>query len=132
MFRASLAHACCIAALAVTACSDNSAEQAARSDQANQQQTVDINELDPADLPPMIVRSPAYRCDDGKALYVDVLSDENAVMVRDSRADSPTRLSREGPDGAFSGEERTLSGTGSEVRYSSPDRPGQACREAAA
>ena len=84
------------------------------------------------ELPPMVTRSPSYRCDDGGALYVDVLSDKSAVMVRDSRSDIPTRLDRETETGPFTGEERALSGTGAQVTYSAPDRPQQSCREAAA
>jgi len=87
-----------------------------------------VNEAEtPAEMPPMIVRSAAYRCDDGDALYVDFLSDESVVNVRDSRQDLPTALERdEGTD--FTGDGRTLSGTGDEVSYSAPDRPSQVCR----
>lgn len=85
-----------------------------------------------AEPPPMVVSSPSYRCDDGKALYVDVLTDENAVNVRDTRQDLPTRLTREGGEGPFTADGRSLSGVGDEVRYSAPDRPDQSCRAAAA
>lgn len=78
--------------------------------------------------PPMVTRSASYRCDDGKALYVDILTDESVVNVRDSRSDLPNRLQRESEGGPFVGEERTLTGTGAEVRYSGPDRPAQSCR----
>ena len=84
----------------------------------------------PAEMPPMIVRSPAYRCDDGKALYVNVLTDENAVTVRDSRADAPTLLTREAAEQAFTGSGRSLSSTGDVVRYGAPERPEQECRVA--
>ena len=85
----------------------------------------------PAELPPMVLRSASYRCDDGDALYVDVLTGEDAVSVRDSRADVPTRLVRENGSGPFAGEGRTLSGIGEEVQYSAPNRPEQECRAAA-
>ena len=84
----------------------------------------------PVEMPPMIVRSPAYRCDDGKPLYVNVLTDENAVTVRDSRADAPTLLNREEAEQAFTGSGRSLSSTGDVVRYGAPDRPEQECRAA--
>lgn len=90
------------------------------------------NTAQPAELPPMVVRSPSYRCDDGKALYVDVLTDDNVVIVRDSRADLPTRLSRQAGSDPFGGEEHSLSGTGDVVRYSAPGRPEQECRAAPA
>lgn len=58
------------------------------------------------------------------------MTDVNAVNVRDTRRDLPTRLWRQGGDGPFSAENRSLSGTGDIVRYSAPDRPDQECRAA--
>ena len=81
-------------------------------------------------VPRMVIRSPSYRCDDGGALYVDVMSDENAVNVRDTRRDVPTRLWRQGGTGPFTTENCSLSGTGDVVRYAGPDRPEQECRAA--
>lgn len=78
--------------------------------------------------PPMIARTAAYRCDDGRALYVDILTDDNIVNVRDSRQDIPVRLTRDEETQIFGGENISLSGRGDEVRYSSPERPGQSCR----
>lgn len=101
--------------------------------ESNTEYAVEANTVGTTDSnapPPMIVRSPAYRCDDGAALYVDVLTDENSVMVRDSRTDIPVTLSRDAPSEGFEGSDRTLSGTGTEVSYATPDRPQQACREA--
>ena len=80
----------------------------------------------------MIARSPAYRCTDGNALYVDVLTDDSAVLVRDTRADTPTRLTRNSAGEPYTGDGHSLSGTGSEVTYSSPERPNQSCTEAEA
>lgn len=82
--------------------------------------------------PPMIARSAAYRCDDGKALYVDILTDDDVVNVRDSRKDLPVRLARDAETQRYLGENRSLSGRGDEVRYSSPERPNQNCRIGAA
>ena len=81
-----------------------------------------------AEPPPMVVRSPAYRCDDGRALYVDVMSDEGFVNVRDARPDIPVRLDRNPETEQYEGQGRTLSGAGEAVRYSAPGRPDQACR----
>ena len=95
-------------------------------------QVAERPELPPIEAPPpMIARSASYRCDDGKALYVDILTDDASVNVRDSRSDIPKLLKRETEGAPFTGEERTLSGTGDEVSYSSPDRPKQSCRAAA-
>lgn len=96
----------------------------------SQQQEATANNVAAAAIepPPMVARSIAYRCSDGKALYVDVLTDENLVNVRDARQDLPVRLSREDEDSAFEGEGRSLSGRGDQVKYTAPDRPDQTCR----
>lgn len=132
MNRPLTASALGIAILLASGCGDQPGEQPANNANAAAQQPeaqlqTDLNSVE---LPPMVVRSASYRCDDGRALYVDILDDKAAVLVRDSRADIPTRLAREGDEGPFEGDERSLSGTGSEVRYSSPDRPAQSCRQA--
>lgn len=133
MSRLRLAH-CTIAVLVLAGCGREPAEPV--ENQANETASVENQAqtpaIDPADMPPPIVRSPSYRCDDGKALYVDVLGDKQAVLVRDSRSDVPTRLERDGDSGPFTGNGTSLSGTGNQVRYSSPDRASQSCREAAA
>lgn len=129
--RAWLAPIVGLAALSAAACEQDSGERVAdgNAEVANEAQPVDTN-MGPADLPPMIEESASYRCTDGNALYVDLLTDDDVVTVRDSRADVPVRLRRPGPDEPFAGEERTLSGTGSQVSYSSPDRPAQTCTQA--
>lgn len=80
--------------------------------------------------PPMIVRTPSYRCDDGGALYISVLSDENRLTLRDRLSDVPVPLEKNAATGLFEGGGRTLSGAGDTVRYSSPQRPEQECRAA--
>ncbi len=134
MKRLLTAHALGIAIVLASGCNNRTGEQAAND--ANLatsagQPGAQPTSANSVELPPMVARSTSYRCDDGKALYVDVLDDKSGVLVRDTRADIPTRLSSESEGGPYAGEERKLSGTGSEVRYSSPDRPNQTCREAA-
>ena len=134
MNRLLTAHALGMAMLLASGCTNQAGEQPAND--ANTADTAAQQGAQPptnnsVELPPMVVRSPSYRCDDGNALYVDVLADKSGVLVRDTRADIPTKLSSENEGGPYAGGERTLSGTGSEVRYSSPDRPDQTCREAA-
>ena len=132
MTRAWFVQALCFAALSTAACSEQVDEAPVADNDsiaANEQQADEpLNET--AALPPMIDRSPSYRCADGDALYVDILTDEDAVMVRDSRADVPLQLTRESAGEPFTGDGRTLSGTGSQVTYSTPDRPSQTCIEA--
>lgn len=119
------------AVLALSACdSDENLETESSSNliQGVKESTPE-NALD-VELPPAIVTSAAYRCDDGKALYVDILEDKVAVLVRNSRTDTPVRLDRESETGPFDNDDRSLSGTGANVTYSSPDRPNQLCRRA--
>ncbi len=134
MNRLLTAHALGIAIVLASGCDNQLGEQSAND--ANLATSAGQQGAQPpsgnsVEMPPMVVRSPSYRCDDGKALYVDILDDKSGVLVRDTRADVPTTLSSDSEGGPYPGQERTLSGTGSEVRYSSPDRPDQTCREAA-
>lgn len=129
----SLSNAMLFPLLIVTACSgerQSTPAESANDVEANAEQGNAPIDMNAVELPPMVQRSPAYRCDDGRALYVDVMTDKRALLVRDSRPDTPVRLERDGDEGPFSGGGRTLSGTGSEVRYLSEERPTQTCREA--
>lgn len=131
MKRDWIASIVCLAALSTSACNRQSEDVPGNETvAANEDAAAEPLNAETGELPPMISRSPAYRCTDGNALYVDVLTDENAVMVRDTRADVPVRLTRSSADEPFTGEGRSLSGRGSEISYSSPERPGQTCREA--
>lgn len=123
--------AAAVAAAFLASCgSDTNAPQSQTTTEQENVAAADANAQ--VEMPPMVVRSAAYRCDDGNALYVDVLSDDNAVSVRDSRQDLPVRLERQDGSGEFTGANRTLSGVGDEVQYSAPDRPMQECRAAPA
>ncbi len=83
-----------------------------------------------AEPPPMIVRTPSYRCDDGGALFLSVLTDDSYLTLRDTLRDVPVRLDLNPQTGRFEGEGRMLSGTGDTVRYAAPERPEQECRAA--
>ena len=123
---------CAMLLVAVAACGSDGDEKQPTTNELEPVATRNAIETPPAEPPPMVVRSPSYRCDDGRALYVDVLTDENAVNVRDSRADVPKLLRREEGTDPFTGADRSLSGIGDEVRYSGPGRPQQSCRAAPA
>lgn len=114
------------AALGLAACTERSEDEGTALVATNQA----TEAPPPVEAPPMVVSSPAYRCDDGRALYLDVMSDDSFVNVRDSRADIPVRLDRNPETERFEGEGRWLSGRGDTVRYAAPDRPEQACRVA--
>ena len=108
------------------ACGERAPEQVAAPEPLNR--AADAPPL--AEPPPMIVRTPQYRCDDGGPLYVSVLSDEGHVTLRDTLQAVPVRLDRSAETGRYEGAGRMLSGTGNTVRYSSPERPEQECRAA--
>ena len=92
MRRAFLAP-CFVASAALASCGNEppAQNQVAGDNQPEQNQTAT---LDPADMPAPIVRSPSYRCDDGNALYVDVLQEKEAVLVRDTSGCSHAARSR--------------------------------------
>lgn len=115
----------CAGAAGLLACGEQGESPQTAPVEANQ--TVGAPAAPPVQ-PPMVVSSPAYRCDDGQALYVDVVNDDSFVNVRDSRQDIPIRLNRNSETGGFEGDGRSLSGRGDTVRYSAPERPEQDCR----
>ncbi len=121
--------ACAICALALAACNSEQPRQPAANDaaadaEANPNANVDLSKVE---LPPPVIRSLAFRCTDGNELFVEVLEGENSVLVRDKAGEPPAKLTREGGSGAFTGDDRTLSGIGDVATYSSPDRPNQRC-----
>jgi hypothetical protein len=82
----------------------------------------------PVAPPPMITKSVAYRCTDGKALYVEYLTDKTIVNVRNSQSDIPVRMTWDEEARAFASEGRTMRENGTRITYSAPDRRGQSCR----
>lgn len=113
-------------AVAIVACGQPETEQVGPPEPLNR--AADAPPL--KEPPPMIVRAPSYRCDDGGPLYVSVMTDESFVTVRDRQEDVPARLDRNPESGRYEGQGRTLSGIGATVRYSGPERSEQECREA--
>jgi hypothetical protein len=78
----------------------------------------------------MVVRTPRYRCDDGGALFLSVLTDDSYLTLRDTLRDVPVRLDLNPQTGRYEGQGRMLTGTGDTVRYAAPERPEQECRAA--
>ena len=82
----------------------------------------------PVELPPAIQSSTTYRCRDNSIVYVNVLTN-GTVNLRLVENEPPRQvLTRETPDGPFTGGGFSLSGTGSTVTFSSPDVRSQSCR----
>lgn len=79
-------------------------------------------------LPASIQESRTYRCRDNSIVYVNVLTD-GTVNVRSVEDEPPSNvLRRQTPEGPFVGDGFSLSGTGPDVTFSSPDVPQQTCR----
>ena len=108
-----------VAAAALAGC--NQAEPV--DDNAN----VVVNE--PLVLPPSIVASKAYRCKDNSLAYVDFLSDNKTVTVRDARDGTPTALTMAEPGGPYTAEGYSLTGSATDenVTITRPGKGSQAC-----
>ena len=85
-----------------------------------------VNE--PLVLPPSIVASKAYRCKDNSLAYVDFLSDNKTVTVRDARDGSPTALTNgDGQAVHREGYSLTGSATDTSVTLTRPGKGSQSC-----
>lgn len=81
----------------------------------------------PVRLPPSIRESKVYRCRDNSVVYVNFLTDGSA-NVRSVEDEPPTAtLTRQGDSGPFTGNGFSLSGTGDQVTFASPDVAAQTC-----
>lgn len=83
----------------------------------------------PVELPPAIRESRTYRCRDNSLIYVNFMTDGVTAEVRD-RQEEPPRATLKAPAqgepyvaGGYS-----LSGSGENITYSSPDSSSQSCR----
>jgi hypothetical protein len=86
-----------------------------------------VNE--PLVLPPSIVASKAYRCKDNSLAYVDFLSDNKTVTVRDARDGTPTALTMAEPGQPYTAEGYSLTGTATDanVTITRPGKGSQTC-----
>src|SRR3990170_5227690 len=86
-----------------------------------------VNE--PLVLPPSIVASKAYRCKDNSLAYVDYLSDNKTVTVRDARDGTPTALTMAEPGQPYTAEGYSLTGTATDenVTITRPGKGSQSC-----
>ena len=85
-------------------------------------------------LPPSIARSATYRCKDKSVVYVNFLTDNLTVNVRDKEESPPTvNLKAAAAGEAFegvppAGEGFRMVGSGDEVTYTSPESGTQVCK----
>ena len=88
----------------------------------------------PVTLPPAIKSSKTYRCKDNSVVYVNFLTDGVTANVRDKQEEPPAvTLVAAAPGEEFVGQGEAgkgfkLSGTGSNVTYTSPDSGTQTCK----
>lgn len=98
-----------------------------KSDSVANEANAVVNE--PLVLPPSIVASKAYRCKDNSLAYVDFLSDNKTVTVRDARDGTPTALTMAEAGGPYLAEGYSLTGsaTDANVTITRPGKGSQSC-----
>ena len=94
---------------------------------ANDAANAAVNE--PLVLPPSIAASKAYRCKDNSLAYVDFLSDNKTVTIRDDREGTPTALTMAEAGGPYVAEGYSLTGTATDasVTITRPGKGSQSC-----
>ena len=105
-----LAAAASAAFLALAGCNNDPVTVNTPDDQAEA-----LKNAPPAELPPSITASKAYRCADNSLFYVEFYSNNSAMIHRASRDAAGTRVTGTAATGPFTGEGYTLSGSGDNV-----------------
>jgi hypothetical protein len=83
----------------------------------------------PVELPPSIKEAKTYRCKDNSLVYVTYMSDNMTVMVRDKQEEPPVATLRApAPGQPFVAEGFSLTGSGNNITYKSPDSGTLTCR----
>ena len=83
----------------------------------------------PKQLPPAIRESKTYRCRDNSIIYVSFMTDGVSAAVRDAQEEPPiATLRAAAPGQPFTSGGYSLSGSGDQVTYNSPDAGSQTCR----
>jgi hypothetical protein len=78
---------------------------------------------------PSIKAEKTYRCKDNSLVYVSFLTDDVTALVRDKQEEPPVAtLKAPAPGQPFVAEGFSLSGSGANVTYDSPDSASQTCR----
>jgi hypothetical protein len=83
----------------------------------------------PVTLPPAIKSSKTYRCKDNSLVYVTLLADDVTAMVRDKQEEPPVaNLKAPAPGQPFVSEGFSLTVSGNNITYNSPDKGTQSCK----
>ena len=69
-----------------------------------------LQNLDQVELPPSIVASHSYRCQDNSVVYIDWLSNDTA-RIKQERGVVGTTVTREGEEGPYTAEGQSLTGS---------------------
>lgn len=72
-------------------------------------------QLNASELPPAVTASKIYRCADNSLFYVDFYNNNSAAIHRGSHDATPTMLNGTSPNGPFTAEGQSVSGTGNNV-----------------
>jgi hypothetical protein len=84
----------------------------------------------PVQLPPSIVKTASYRCEDNKVLYVDWLSDGKSANIRTDKGGTPTQVTSPEAGKPMTGAAGySLEGTSSasSIKIGIPGHPSQSC-----
>ncbi len=120
--------ACAAASLSLAACGQSEPE------------VIEAGPVDPqaealknapkVELPPAIVASRAYRCKDNSLVYIDFMSNNQAIVRKAKGAEPPlATVTAETAGGAYkSADGYTVSGNAEQITYSSPKTGSQSCK----
>lgn len=79
-------------------------------------------------LPPSIKASKIYRCKDNSVVYATFMTDNVTAEVRDKQEQPPRATLKAGAPGQpYEGSGYSLSGSGDNITYKSPDSGTQTC-----
>jgi hypothetical protein len=92
-------------------------------------QAEELAKAPPVTLPPAIKSSKTYRCKDNSLVYVTLLADDMTAMVRDKEEEPPVAtLKAPAPGQPFVSEGFSLTVSGNNITYNSPDKGTQSCK----
>ncbi|HEY0626242.1 MAG TPA: hypothetical protein VGD10_05855 [Allosphingosinicella sp.] len=94
----------------------------------NDPQAAELAKAKPVELPPAIQTSHTYRCKDNSLVYVDFYTNNTANVRLGSREEMPTQLTAPAAGQAYTAEGYSLSGSGTNVTFSSPGKGSQSCK----
>ena len=97
-------------------------------DTAGATNTADTAPSAPIALPPAIANTQSYRCADASVISVDFMTDGTSAHLHTTPDGAPVTLTAPSAGAAFTGQGYTVSGTGSAITYTAPDKKAQSCK----